>query len=282
MIMSSLCMSVLSFTVKKGLESFSVIQVTFIRYFVPFVLSLPYFLRSDFFSRIQMTKGISLHLLRSLCSVMAQWSLNYYLTKASLTNGSVLWNTAPIYLPFFMWILQNKKPSMNEIFFLLLSFLGVILVVKPSIGIFDSFSFWGLSAGFLISCSQILWGYNTEKGGVAENLFYLYFFCSFLTLIPLLMDKSSLCFFPLNSSFIWGILILMGVTSIGNQYYRSRAYKLKKPYELAPLLYVSILGSSIIDIFVFHCSPDIWSFIGFCLIILGSYIQWRKLSVKTS
>lgn len=277
MAVSSLFLSLLALCVKVGIRELSVLQITFFRYFAPLILSLPYFLRKNFYAELRLSASVSTHILRSVAAVSGQLCLNYYFTEASVLNGVMLWCTGPLFVPILARIFYGQRMVVATWISLLVSFIGVAMIIKPTAGLFDPFSIWGLLAGLSAAFSQILWGKNAETGKVSENLFYLYVFSSALSLIPLLIFKSEQWHAIPMDSIVWFTLIGLGVASIGNQLFRSKAYKVSTPALLSPILYASVIGSGFIDWLVFNNIPDLWTIVGFMIVVIGALIKWRIL-----
>ena len=277
MVYSSLFLSLLNFSVKGCIGPLGVVESTFLRYFVPLLCVLPIFAWRGQWHELRPQVGFSLHLLRGFFAVVSQLSLNYYLTRATLVNATMLWATGPIFIPIILHFLYKQKTPLVTWISIFICLIGVVLMIKPNDGIFDPFAVWGLIAGISTAFTQILWGHNVEKGSVSENLFYLYVFASGLALIVWMIfgdqGKSAV---PYNFV-LWVALFGIGVTSLGNQFFRSKAYQLAPAFLLTPILYVAVVGAGIIDVVFYRNWPDIWGYIGFAFVCAGTLLKWWYL-----
>jgi len=279
MVYSSFFLSLLNFNVKICIGPLGVIESTFLRYFTPLLALLPILIWRNRWDEIRMQAGIGMHLLRSVCAVVAQVCLNYYLTRGSLMNATMFWATGPIYIPLITKVLFRQKTPLITWIAMAVSLLGVGMMVKPTHGFFDLFSVWGFAAGVSMAFTQIVWGHNVEKGTIMESLFYLYLFSSVLALLVWVTIGETAFGSEKTTStpFLWISIISMAITSIGNQFFRSKAYQLVAPYLLTPILYVAVIGSGILDILVYRNWPDFWGYCGFGLVALGTLIKWWYL-----
>lgn len=279
MVYSSLFLSLLNFNVKVCIGPLGVIESTFLRYFAPLVLFLPILVWKKNWNELRIQAGFSMHLLRSVCAVASQIFLNYYLTQGSLVNATMLWATGPIYIPILAKFFFRQQTPWVTWITMGISLLGVAMMIKPTNGIFDPFSIWGLCAGATTAFTQILWGHNAEKGTVTENLFYLYLFSSVLAFIAwMIVEETALGGSQApNTALLWISIIGMAITSLGNQFFRSKAYQQAPAYLLTPVLYVSVLGAGALDIIFYRNWPDVWGYLGFGLVAIGTLIKWWYL-----
>lgn len=274
---SSLFLSVLNLSAKVCIGALGVVETTFLRCFTPLVLLIPILGWKGKLHELRMSIGFHMHLLRSLCVVLGQTSLSYYLTQGTIANATMLWATGPIYIPILSFFFFRHKTLWVTWFSIAICLLGVMLMIKPTNGLFDPFSIWGIFAGILTAFSQILWGHNVEKGSLTENFFYLYLFSSVLALFTwIYFGNQGLEKFP-DTTIVWVAIVGLGLASLGNQLFRSRAYQKAAPYLLTPILYTSVVGGGILDAIFYRRFPDLWGYIGFGLVLAGTLIKWWYL-----
>lgn len=277
MMYSSLFLSLLNFSVKGCIGPLGVMESTFLRYFAPLVLLVPILAWKGTLYKLKPEVALRLHLLRGFCAVVAQLSLNYYMTRASLVNATMLWGTAPIFVPIIAHFLYKQKTPLVTWISIGICLVGVIMMIKPTDGIFDPFSIWGIVAGIATAFTQLLWGQNVEKGSVTENLFYLYVFASGLALtVWLIFGDQGKSTVP-NTALLWVAIGGMAMTSLGNQFFRSKAYKLAPSFLLTPVLYSAVVGAGILDVIFYRHVPDMWGFIGFGVVAAGTFLKWWYL-----
>lgn len=277
MVYSSLFLSLLNYSVKGCIGPLGVSFSTFVRYFAPLLVAVPFLLIRGQWSHLKPKVGFGLHLLRGVFATAGQVSLNYYLTQASLVDATMLWATGPIYVPIIIYFLYKQKTPLVTWISIAICFVGVALVIKPTTGIFDPFCIWGILSGLCAAFSQVLWGRNAEKGSITENLFYLYLFASALSFMIWLIFGDPVSLDPIHTSLLWVSIVGVALTSIGNQIFRSKAYQMAPSYLLMPLLYISVVGSGILDVVFYKNWPDFWEYIGFALVCFGTVLKWWYL-----
>lgn len=274
-LISAAFLSIYGLFVKIGLKELSVWSLTFMRFFIPLVLSLPYLWWNGTLRRLFPLNNLRLQFLRASCVVIAQAAMIYYLTKASLLDATIMWGTGPLFIPILSHFLHGAKILKVTYISILLSFIGVGLILKPGHGIFDPFIIFGLLSGIGMAFSQVLYGANVEKGSVSENLFYLFFFCSILTFVPFLLSEK--WNYDLHADALTvGSMAGVAFASLSNQVFRGLAYMRAPPPLLTPFLYVSLVISALFDWLFFNIlTVDFLSLLGFLLVLYGSYLKWR-------
>lgn len=271
--------SFFSLCIKLGLGQVSIWTMTFMRFFIPLLLSIPFLLFSGSFKKMWPLKNVKLQFYRSAVVVVGQMSMIYYLTRASLLDATLLWGTGPIFIPLILRLFYKQKILKVTWISIVISFIGIALIIKPDKGILDPFSIFGLISGLSMALSQILFGINTEKGDPGENLFYLFLFSSALSLVPYLVYREHYFALHLTAP---GILAILGVAlgTLGNQLFRGLAYKQASPALLTPFLYFSIILSGLFDWTIFHRTPDIFTVIGTVLFVGATVYKWAALRGK--
>jgi drug/metabolite transporter (DMT)-like permease len=126
--------------------------------------------------------------LRCLCVLTSQYGIAYYMTKHTLLNGTVLLNSAPLFIPLLEWIFLGHRPGKSTIVGALVAFLGVLLVLKPDRSLFTALVGVGLLAALGQAGSQVLYGLKSKSENLLASLFYLFLFTTLFASLVLLLD----------------------------------------------------------------------------------------------
>jgi drug/metabolite transporter (DMT)-like permease len=92
--------------------------------------------------------NIGLHIIRALIGVLTMMLFYYSLRYISLVNGTLLVMTNPFFIPIIVFIIFRKLAPLKIWLSILLGFVGVALLLKPSHDIFDYHSLYALAAAF--------------------------------------------------------------------------------------------------------------------------------------
>lgn len=267
---------------KLGLTLQSIFIFLFSRYFIALILILPVLLAMRSFKGMNFFSDIKPQLLRAVVMIVAQYFFFYYLTKNSLLNATVLYNTGPIFIPIILGIFYNHPFGKKVWMSIGISFIGVLFILRPDREIFNIYSLFGLLSGFCMGLSKVLFGNKTKTASTGLNLFYLLFLCSAISAIPMfLVDglvKKDLGFLTSNlfhSDWIeWAFVLGVALSIILTQLLQGIAYKFASAERLAPFIYIVVVFSGIFDWWIYKNPPDIFVAIGTILVIGGGILEW--------
>lgn len=283
MLLSSFIMALFGASVKAGVSCVFIPLLVFLRFFVPMILMIPYY-----YYHLEDIKNIHFfsshkHFYRAIAVLASQYTLFHYLTQASLTDGMLLWNTGPMFIPIIGYLCFSQKIPKVVWWSLMVSFIGVACVLKPTSGVFDFFSLYGLLAGFFMGFSQVLYGVNREKSSVAQNVFLYYVYSLFISTIVLV---GAFFFYDIvdvfydsfvKKGFLAPFIAIAGasLTSVFFQITRGIAYEYAKPASLAPLIYSSVIFAALIDIIFGRFEDHGFIFtVGIALVFVGTFIRF--------
>ncbi len=287
MLLSAVGLSFFSLFVKLGSASVPFFFLTFLRFFVPLLLVLPYVLWRVGIPRFSHLGNFRLQMGRVVCILIYQYAIFYYLTKTSLLNATVLQNTAPLLIPIIEKIFLGHSMKKQSMFGMLLSFVGVLFILRPDDEIIGKRTIVGIIAALGQAGSQVFFGMQSQAERRETNLFYLFFFCSLISLVVFFIiapfhqgidfQVDTLC--HVDAKFYWYLLGL-SLATIANQSFRGEAYRYARPGVLAPIFYFSVVMSGALDWFVLQEIPSSATFIGAALVVLGGIIPFIQKQVK--
>lgn len=204
-------------------------------------------------------------------------SLNYI----SLGSAVALRYVAPIFTAVIAVLFLKERMNFLQWLFLLLSFLGVLLVkgFDPSIGYFG-FSLIMLCALFSAMVYIVI-----NKIGTREHpLVVVHYFMLIATLVGLvgmLFDWVT----PKTEDIIW--LLSLGVFGFFGQYFMTRAFQIYNAHLVAPFKYVEVFFTLSFGLFIFGETYTLLSLVGtFCIIaglvlnVIYKYYHQRSNTLK--
>ncbi len=275
MILSATCAASLGLFGKLGLVIDSIPLLISFRFWLSFILLLPFFWFAGIFKKISFLKQFPPQLIRCVCVLLSQYLFFYYLQHSSLLNAILLFSTGPMFIPIFSRIFFKQRIDKITIASIIVSFIGVLCIIKPAGGIIDPKGLLGLSAGVLWAGSQTIYGVYAKREPQGVNLFYLF-------LLPSLLSIPALFIFPPNlhettTLFSHSLLLVwffgMAISAIMNQVFRGFAYQRADAPNLSPFLYFSPVIGALFDWSIFHVIPTWLTLLGFFLIVFASIFK---------
>jgi len=192
----------------------------------------------------------------------------YALRFISLTDALVLNNTFPLFVPFVALIhLKIKTPGKVWIG-IIVGFLGVLLVLQPDTGVFQSYSLIALASGVFAAVAIVMIRHLTKTVSTLQILFYYFLFNTMATAVVLPFQWQ-----PLSSDIL---LLLLGVGVFGALYQLlSTLCFAKSPVRIiSPILSIGIVSTGLLaDFIVWNHFPNFWGFLGIFFIVLGGTLS---------
>ncbi|WP_447968465.1 DMT family transporter [Nitrospira sp. M1] len=274
MIISTICIASAGFFSKLAMHHTSV-QVTLLaRFAIPLIFLIIFFTVYQAWGYLQLT-NVKTHFIRAVFLTLAQFLLFISIIHLSLAEATILYSTGPIFIAAYS-LFKNKRGSIQPLIATLIGAIGVGLMLHVENGVLNPYVLVGLLSGFCLSISQLLLHSSAKKEKNSHVMLFVYLFSTLLSVIYFgLADiEAELKALAPTISFsvpVLGLLILVGLASLGNQFFRGKAYQqVQDPASIAPLIYISILVAGLFDVFFYHHLPDIEVISGAILIVTSA------------
>lgn len=211
--------------------------------------------------------------LRSLFGTIGILCNFYAISHLNLADSTVIQRLYPFVVIILSFMFFNEKISKKGLLSLVLAFFAVILVVKPS---FDNF----LSLGAIMAlcgafCSGAAYTALRRLGtqGISpEFVVFTFSLFSCLVVVPSIITDYS----PMSIEQVV-YLIFVGIFAAVGQFGITYAYKFAAARSLAVFDYLQIVFSGILGYIFFTEIPDIYSIIGYLIIVFtGLFITYSK------
>lgn len=275
MIISVISIALSGLFAKLSMQHVSIYFATFIRFFIPLILISIISISFKRYKKFNF-KNMKYHLMRSVALTASQFFLFFSMLGLPMSELTVLYNTGPIFIVFFSFFLGEKIKLIN-LLSLFLGTAGVLLICHIQNGVCNRYVIYGLISGIGFCISQMTLHNTSKKEDNTTTMFFLYAFTSLFSLIIFLIFSHKSYSHHTVSFITYLFLLMLGLSSLSNQFFRGKAYKeSNNPVNLAPLLYLSVFISAFLDFFFFHIHPDNEVIIGGLCILLGSCMSSMK------
>lgn len=258
---SALCFAGMSVFVRLAGE-LPTFEKAFFRNFVAAIFAIILICREKIPVRIEKNARL-LVLLRCIFGT-AGLVLNFYaIDHLALADANMLNKLSPFFAIIFSIFLLKEKVRPVQAAAVIVAFIGSLLIIKPSgfnmqllpaIGGF----FGGMGAGAAYTCLR-----KATQLGARSQIIVLCFSCfSCLFTIPFILADFVM---PTARQLI--LLILCGLCGAGGQFSITAAYSFAPAREISVYDYMQVIFSAVFGFFLFDQIPDLYSFIGYVLII---------------
>lgn len=269
MLVAGLLFACMGVFVKLGAEFFTSTELVFYRSLFGLVVILA-LVRLRWRSLISEYPWV--HLWRGVSGFAALMLFFYSISRLPLATAVTLHYTAPLFLALLLTLVLRERPHFPLIVALILGFIGVILLLRPTLqeGRFAAGAL-GLFAGFLSGVAYL----NIKKLGTLGEpewrvVFYFTVVCTLGS--GLFMATSELHAITLQNLWILGGL---GVTATLAQLALTRAYHTGKTLVVANLAYSTVIFASLLGVLLWEETLSILSWVAIALIIISGILAVR-------
>lgn len=267
-VLSAFCFALMSMFVRLAGDVPSV-QKSFFRNIVAAVFAAVILLRAH--TRPRLTRDAWVYLLlRAFFGTLGILCNFYAVDRLVLADASILNKMSPFFAIFCSYFVLKEKITPARMAIVLGAFIGSLFVIKPS---FQNTSLLpalvgllgGLGAGVAYTMVRKL-GQLGVKGP-----FIVFFFSAFscLVTLPYLIFN----YHPMSASQLI-FLLLAGLSATGGQFTITAAYIYAPAREISVYDYSQIIFSSMLGFFVFGQTPDVWSILGYVLIVSMAVVMF--------
>ena len=221
------------------------------------------------------TSKVHLLLLRGVFGALAMVLFFYTIATIPLGEAVVLNKTSPFFVTILAYYLMKETINLKTFFALIIGFLGIIFIMKP-FGVEVSFEhFLGVLGGFFAAAA-----YATIKRikEIYDARLIMLSFMGVGMIIPIFLYLfTPYADFKLHTDpFIWAMIGFMAIISTASQWFLTRAYSLSKASIIGVVSYSNIPFAIGFGVMLGDSIPDIYTFIGISLIILGGILVSKK------
>lgn len=263
-ILASISFTLMSLMTKFIGDGASTGTIVFARFFISLIFILPWVIRhpKETLKIVQPFRMI----FRTIFTLLALTSFFYILKFISLTEGLLLNNTSPLFVPLIVLITHRAKTPHKLWIGIILGFIGIGFVLKPGIHLFQPVALIGLASGIFAAIAYVIIRSLTKTRPILQILFYNFFICSLISGFFLLFSWRS---FDFTTS-----LLLLAVGIFGSCYQFFSIFSIAKaPIRItSSLQFLSIVFGVLADFLIWNQTPDLYSLIGIILVILGGVL----------
>jgi len=250
----------------------SVFQILFLKYFFTLFLSTAESIRKKNIYFYQ-TKNIKLQIIRSLLSIIESGCFVLSFRYLTLADAHSIGSLTPVIVVGLSAIFLREKVSPKTWIAIFFGFLGVLIIMRPGLSIFDNKSLIPLIAAFFLSLYQILTRKASEYDPSETSLFYtsLVGIISMSFLVPF--------FWQPMQSFSYLLFIGIGIFFSFGIYFQIIALSYSKASIVQPFHYTLILWAIILGYLIYDDIPDIFTITGAIIITTsGIYVLRSRLN----
>ena len=210
-----------------------------------------------------------LQILRGACIYFCTIMFVQGLSLLDLADCTALAYVSPfIVVLFSIWLLKEKVDWQRWVA-VAMGFLGVLVVLRPGMGIFGPAALWPLSEAVLWAFALVITRMMPRDGAITTLIWtsavQLALAAAFVPLVWTVPDIADAPAFA-----------AAGVLNLCGQMLLVAAFQRAPASMLAPFSTIQIIFAAIVGWLVFHTFPDFWTWVGAAAILAGGLLVWWR------
>ncbi len=244
------------------------LQKCFFRNAVAMLVAGALLLRSRQRFRPTRTTAVGL-LIRSVAGTVGLICNFYAVDYLSISDASLLNKLSPFFAIIFSALLLKERANRVEWAAVVTAFCGALFVIKPSLNmsVIPALigTLGGLGAGLAYTYVRRL----GQQGVPSPVIVFVFSAFSCLVTLPSML----FAFSPMTLAQTL-FLLLAGAAAAGGQFSITAAYTRAPAKELSVFDYSQIVFAALLGFVFLDQIPDLWSVIGYCIIIGAAVAKW--------
>lgn len=266
-IMAAFFFACMSFFIRKA-GDLPTMQKGFFRNVVAMFAAAVMLLRTE--DKFKIKKGsIPSLLMRAICGTIGLICNYYAIDHMNISDANILNKLAPFFAIIMSALILNEYANRFEWSMVIVAFIGALFVVKPTLDMkcipAVVAAIGGLGAGTAYTFVRKL-GKQGERGPVIV-MFFSTFSC-IITLPFVIFDYHPMTLMQLI------YLLIAGSCAAAGQFTVTQAYAKAPAKDISVFDYSQVLFAAILGFLFLNQIPDIYSIIGYIIIISAAIIKW--------
>ncbi|WP_154887950.1 DMT family transporter [Longibaculum muris] len=269
-VISALCFAVMNLFVKLS-GDLPAIQKSFFRNFIAAFIALAILKKSGVGFHME-KKNVPILLLRAILGTIGIIANFYAVDHLLLSDASIIQKLAPFFVIIFSFLLLKEKVSKQQIFSIIIAFIGMLFVVKPSFANSELFAsliamIGAMSAGMAYTLVRML----SQRGVKGPQIVFYFSLFSCLSVVPHLIFN----FQPMTFQQI-AYLLLAGIAAAGGQFAVTAAYSHSAGRDISIYDYSQVIFAALLGFVAFGQIPDYLSIIGYFVIFMVTFYMYLQ------
>lgn len=258
--------------------SLTVSQLVFYRNIIGLALVFALFvissrLKTGFVSlREFSTRNLKLHVMRNTAHFIGQWCWFYGLAFLPLVHVFAIEFTVPIWTAFFAVILLKEKLSVFKVIALMVGFLSVLIILRPTYSLGEWASYVVLFGALAYALSHTLTKKISEQDGALKILLYMHLIQLPLALGLLVWD------FAWPQGWVWFYVALTAIAAMTAHYCMAKALSYSEAMVVMPMDFLRLPLIALLGFVIYQEEVDAWLATGALLMLLGNALTLKGAS----
>lgn len=246
-------------TVEHGFHSF---EVAFFRNFMGLIIFIPVIARHGF--GLMRTQKLPWHLGRAVINAAAMLCWFSALALIPVGDATAVSLIGPVFVALLAMLVLGEKVGARRWTGILIAVAGACVVVRPGFVDVNLGTWLVLTSMVLVSGSKIIAKWLSQVDSPTTIVAYVTLLMTPITLVPALFVWQ----WPTLTQLPW--LVAIGLLGTTGHLLFTNAYRLADVSLVDPASFMRMVWAALIGYFVFAEFPDIWTWAGSAVIVVGT------------
>ena len=216
------------------------------------------------------TKQMGTHVIRNLAHYIGQYGWFYGIALIPLAEVFAIEFTTPIWMAILAIFILDEKLTRSRIMTILLGFVGVLIILRPGVELFDLASFAVLIAAIGYAFAHIFTKKLSREDSPLSIIFYMIAIQLPLGFLPSLDNWV----WPSTTVWIW--LTILGATALSAHYCIARAFQHADATVIIPIDFLRLPLVMTVGYLLYAEQVDIWVLIGAIITVGANVLNLKK------
>ena len=249
-------------------KTVSPFEIVWVRYILGLVLLTPVFLHVGL--QGLKTQRLTMHFVRALVACSAQVAVYFALVELPLADVTAISFSRPVFQTVLAMLILGEIVGRQRWWATGVGFIGVLVMIRPGMEGFQTWSLIAVGAALLFGYSIILIRQIAPTEPNSRILFYYHLFGAIFFAGPAVHEWVT----PSWSEA--GLLLAVGVLTTAAMWCYTSAYRAAEASFVGPIEYVRLVYAAALGYVLFMELPDAWT-IGGAAIIVGATLYLARL-----
>lgn len=194
------------------------------------------------------------------------WAIDHL----GIADANMLNKLSPFFAIIMSYFIMKEIPNKIDWLCVILAFSGALFIIKPGLGFASLPALVGLYGGFGAGTAYAYVHKMGKLGQPGPTIVFYFSLFSCLLALPFMIAQWK----PMT---LWqlGCLIMAGISAAIAQFNITAAYQLAPAKSISVFDYTQVIFAAILGFLFLSEIPDIFSFIGYAVIIFAAIFKWE-------
>ncbi len=269
-----MCFSIMNGVIKHLAETYNVVTLNMFRYwFFALMIILINTNNRTAIIKISDSKKKYIQIFRGSLLAVQMCFAHYCFLELGLIETSAILSVGPLFVTALAIIFLNEKVDWKRIVAISLGFIGILIILRPGLNVFDPLSIIALACAFAYASYQILTRFVSYYDSATTSFFYTGIAGA------LILSFVGPFFYVDVKNFDWILILVISILGTSGHYFVIKSYQIAQASVLQPFNYFALVFNAFIGIIFFDEIIEIPVLLGSLIVVFAGLYTFKRESI---